>query len=143
VDERYRKNGMYWDHQEFGGHYFRPMSAWAVVNAALGLSIRGESYELAPQVPDEDCRLFFSFGHGTARYVSENEGSVRKVEVCSGTWKCSELTLPAPAGEGEPTATVNGDTAEAAVEAEDGRLTVSFSPTLELSKGDVLSVFVD
>ena len=28
VEDRYRKNGLYFDHQEFGGHYFRPMSAW-------------------------------------------------------------------------------------------------------------------
>ena len=25
VDDRYRRWGMYWDHQEFGGHYFRQL----------------------------------------------------------------------------------------------------------------------
>ncbi|MDZ7725342.1 MAG: GH116 family glycosyl hydrolase [candidate division KSB1 bacterium] len=44
VDDRYRDNGLYFDHQEFGGHYFRPMSAWAIINGVLGLSIRNDHY---------------------------------------------------------------------------------------------------
>ncbi|MFW5845941.1 MAG: GH116 family glycosyl hydrolase, partial [Planctomycetota bacterium] len=39
VDERYRDMGLYFDHQEYGGHYYRPMSAWSLINAMLGLSI--------------------------------------------------------------------------------------------------------
>ena len=38
VDDRYRRLGMYFDHQEFGGHYFRPMSALSIPNAYLGAS---------------------------------------------------------------------------------------------------------
>lgn len=48
VDERYRRWGLYFDHQEFGGHYFRPMSALAIPNAFLGLSYDGETLRIAP-----------------------------------------------------------------------------------------------
>jgi uncharacterized protein (DUF608 family) len=51
VDARHRRWGMYWDHQEFGGHYFRPMSALAIPNAFLGLSYDGETLRIAPARP--------------------------------------------------------------------------------------------
>ncbi|RPI41990.1 MAG: hypothetical protein EHM46_05735, partial [Bacteroidetes bacterium] len=37
VDDRYRRAGLYWDHQEFGGHYYRPLAAWSILHAYLGL----------------------------------------------------------------------------------------------------------
>lgn len=48
VDERYRRWGLYFDHQEFGGHYFRPMAALAIPNAFLGISYDGERLRVAP-----------------------------------------------------------------------------------------------
>jgi uncharacterized protein (DUF608 family) len=51
VDERHRKWGIYFDHQEFGGHYFRSMSALAIPNAFLGLSHDGETLRIAPRRP--------------------------------------------------------------------------------------------
>lgn len=51
VDERHRKWGIYWDHQEFGGHYFRPLSALAIPNAFLGLSYDGDTMRIAPARP--------------------------------------------------------------------------------------------
>ena len=51
VDARHRKWGIYWDHQEFGGHYFRPMAALAIPNAFLGLSYDGVTLRIAPARP--------------------------------------------------------------------------------------------
>lgn len=51
VDDRHRWWGMYWDHQEFGGHYFRPLSALAIPNAFLGLSYDGVTLRIAPAFP--------------------------------------------------------------------------------------------
>jgi len=48
VDARYRKWGIYFDHQEFGGHYFRAMSALAIPNAAIGLRYDGETLKIQP-----------------------------------------------------------------------------------------------
>lgn len=48
VDRRHRKWGIYFDHQEFGGHYFRPMAALAIPNAFLGLGLNGSVLTLAP-----------------------------------------------------------------------------------------------
>ena len=51
VDERHRRWGIYFDHQEFGGHYFRALSALAIPNAFLGLSFDGETLRIAPARP--------------------------------------------------------------------------------------------
>ncbi|MFP4381199.1 MAG: GH116 family glycosyl hydrolase [Candidatus Sumerlaeia bacterium] len=68
VDDRYRKFGMYWDHQEFGGHYFRPMVSWLITNAMIGLTIRDQVYGFDPKAPDDNVRLFFSFSDGYAHF---------------------------------------------------------------------------
>ncbi|KPK66023.1 MAG: hypothetical protein AMK73_01270 [Planctomycetes bacterium SM23_32] len=95
VDERYRRWGMYWDHVEFGGHYYRPMSAWAIVNGLLGLTMRGEVFGFAPVVPGDRLRLFFSFGGGTAHYEREVEAEWERIGILvrTGTCRCRELTF--------------------------------------------------
>lgn len=75
VDTRYRKNGLYWDHQEFGGHYFRAMSGWAIVNGFLGLGINQGLMQFNPQIPGSSCKLFFAIPSGTAHFIKE-PGSV-------------------------------------------------------------------
>jgi len=58
VDERYRKAGLYWDHQEFGGHYYRPMSAWAILHGYLGLGINNGTYSFSPKMGQAVYTLF-------------------------------------------------------------------------------------
>jgi hypothetical protein len=69
VDTRYRENGLYFDHQEFGGHYFRPMSAWSILNGLLGLVIKREEIAFDPQLKTGSFKLFFASTSGTAHYI--------------------------------------------------------------------------
>jgi non-lysosomal glucosylceramidase len=103
VDQRYRKAGMYFDHQEFGGHYFRAMSAWAIVNAALGLSIDGTRYAFGPRIGGNAVRLFFAFGGGTAHYTRKAAKAAEtiSVEVHTGTLVFTELRLHLAARRGK------------------------------------------
>jgi len=93
VDKRYRKAGLYFDHQEFGGHYFRPMSAWGLVNAAAGLAINGDQYTFAPRLRAQGLNLFFAFGHGTGHYVRHDGGRRIEITIHSGSLQCSVLRL--------------------------------------------------
>ncbi|MEE9432031.1 MAG: GH116 family glycosyl hydrolase, partial [Melioribacteraceae bacterium] len=75
VDDRYRKAGLYWDHQEFGGHYYRPMSAWAILNAIVGLQINRNTISFSPQIDKENYKLFFATPSGTSHFI-RNSGSI-------------------------------------------------------------------
>ncbi|MGD2175427.1 MAG: GH116 family glycosyl hydrolase, partial [Candidatus Brocadiaceae bacterium] len=146
VDSRYRRWGLYWDHIEFGGHYYRPMSAWGILNALLGLTISGAAYGFDPKVPQQDVKLFFSFGDGTAHFAREVSDRTEqlRVAVCTGTFRCAEVTLGMARGnEGVESVTVGGQPLpEAAWSAGfDGRTArVTFAETVEVPAGQALSI---
>ncbi len=93
VDDRYRRTGLYWDHQEFGGHYFRPMSAWAILNAMLGLKINQGTYSFDPKLTDKNLKLFFAYPDGTAHYVRNVTANDERyeIDVRSGQFNCNQL----------------------------------------------------
>lgn len=102
VDERHRKWGIYWDHQEFGGHYFRPMSALAIPNAFLGLSYDGETVRIAPNWDsDPDCSqpvqrvgrwcVLLPGAYGT--YFQTRQGA--RLAIRSGSVNAIRIELPA------------------------------------------------
>jgi non-lysosomal glucosylceramidase len=91
VNARYRKNGLYWNHQEYGGHYFRPMSAWSLINALLGFSIRRGTLAFDPKLPTADIKLFFATPTGTAHY--KRRADKVSIEVLTGRVIFSELDV--------------------------------------------------
>jgi uncharacterized protein (DUF608 family) len=93
VDERYRKWGMHWDHQEFGGHYFRPMAAWAIPNAFLGLSYDGETLRIAPARPLPVGRWCVLLPGTYGTFFRTADGA--RLEIKSGALQASTIELPA------------------------------------------------
>ena len=96
VDDRYRRFGMYWDHQEFGGHYFRAMSAWAVLPAALGFTMRDGVITFDPKVEVRPCCLLFVTPHGYGHYRAD-DGEI-SLHVLSGSLRAREIRIRKPAG---------------------------------------------
>jgi len=92
VDERYRENGLYFDHQEFGGHYLRPMSAWGILNGALGLAIMNNNYIFSPCIPKKEYKVLFSGNRGTAFFKKKVQAI--EIEVRSGMMELRSLSLP-------------------------------------------------
>lgn len=93
VDERHRRWGMVWDHQEFGGHYFRPLSALAIPNAVLGLSYDGETLRIAPARPLPLGRWCVLLPGGYGTYFKTSDGA--RLELKSGTLTPKTIELPA------------------------------------------------
>lgn len=91
VHDRYVKCGRYWDHQEFGGHYFRAMGAWGIINGMIGLSINQEVYSLSPKMPSKTLKVFISFPGGFGNVVAES-GKI-SLNVLSGELKIKKLNL--------------------------------------------------
>jgi non-lysosomal glucosylceramidase len=92
VDERHRRWGMVWDHQEFGGHYFRPLSALAIPNAFLGLSYDGESLRIAPAraLPVGRWCVLLPGAYGT--YFQTADGA--RLEIKAGEVRASTIEIP-------------------------------------------------
>ncbi len=138
VDERYRKSGLYWDHQEFGGHYYRPMAAWSILHAYLGLGISNGSFSFDPKLGGDRYTLFFSHGNGTAHYKKE-AGQV-SITVASGEMKLSSIRIVDPdLGSGRLNLSVNGKPLQAKVKYQDGMFVLRF-PELSLQPGDLILV---
>lgn len=93
VDQRYRRNGLYFDHQEWGGHYYRGMASWTVLHALLGLSVKNGEYKFNPKI--KASKLFFTFASGTAffKQAAISSKETTSVEVRTGVWKVSKLTI--------------------------------------------------
>jgi non-lysosomal glucosylceramidase len=139
VDTRYRKAGLYWDHQEFGGHYYRPMSAWAILQGALGLSIRQGCISFDPQVPGEACRLFFAGPEGSAHF--ERQRNADQIIVRTGQLRFERLRI----GRERLTADRvqayrDGQPLSPQAALEEGKLMLSFGAVVALKAGEVLEV---
>jgi len=93
VDERHRKWGIYFDHQEFGGHYFRPMSALGIPNAFLGLSYDGESLRIRPAraLPYGRWCVLLPGAYGT--YFQRPDGA--ELRIVAGEVRAESIELPA------------------------------------------------
>ena len=91
VNNRYRKAGLYWDHQEFGGHYYRSMSAWSILHAYLGLGINCGTYSFAPKLNTDNYTLLFSHGNGLSNFTYKNQSV--EIKVLSGTMEVNSIDI--------------------------------------------------
>lgn len=94
VDDRYRRLGMVWDHQEFGGHYFRAMSAWAIVPAALGFSMQNGMLTFDPKAKANPCCLLFVTPNGYGHYLED--GAEISLHVLSGCLRAKTIRIRKP-----------------------------------------------
>ena len=93
VDDRHRAWGIYWDHKEFGGHYFRPLSALGIPMALLGMSVADGAYRFAPAAPGKKLRLFMPLNNGWGHYnrLSTGKSETVTLEVESGALEPKSL----------------------------------------------------
>jgi non-lysosomal glucosylceramidase len=135
VDARYRKNGLYWNHQEYGGHYFRPMSAWSIVNALLGFSLQCGRLTFDPQLPKREMRLFFAVPTGTAQY--SRDGSGVTVRCLSGNLIANSLRVK---NNGTPRILVRGEPEDVSISKKGDWTEISFHRSLLLRAGEALEI---
>ena len=138
IDDRYRANGLYWDHQEFGGHYYRPMSAWAIVNGLLGLGINQGHYAFSPKIPKDDFKMFFAAPSFTAHYEDKNNEVA--INVLTGDFKVNKVSIKTQElGEGAK-AYINDESFDAKVSYENNLLTVDFEQMKAIPAGSKLVI---
>lgn len=138
VDNRQRNSGLYWDHQEFGGHYYRPMSSWQIVNAIAGLGINQGVYSFAPVLTEEEYTLFFSFNKGTAHYIKDEDGIT--LDVLSGTMILRELILSNTGFDTKPEVTVNGAIFDGKIEETEESWRIIFPEAIRLTENEKIVI---
>lgn len=96
VDRRYRRAGLFFDHHEFGGHYFRPMAAWSILSALAGWQVRDGLLAIDPPLTDDALRLFWSTptGYGHVSRLRREGGTSYRIDVLSGQLDIFQLDLP-------------------------------------------------
>ena len=142
VDHRYRKAGLYFDHQEFGGHYYRPMSAWSVLNAMLGFSINQETFTFAPKYQEKEFHQFFAAPGGYAHYISRKD----KIEIqCnSGELKIQRLIIEdSNLGQKPAFVKMNNKKVMAKVETDKGKVNVHFRTAITVTSGNSIIIQVE
>jgi uncharacterized protein (DUF608 family) len=140
VDERHRRWGIYWDHQEFGGHYFRPMSAWAIIPALLGQRLRDGQITFDPRLQDKKLKLFFTTSDGYGHFV-RGKNAV-EIRVLDGEIKERIFRIRARAIRTVGSAvTLNGRPLRGTrVQLEQGFVLWSLPPETRLAAGSVLEI---
>lgn len=74
IDERYRQAGRIFNHEECGGHYYRPLAAWTIMLSLAGLRLDAPKREwtILPCRSEITVPWFTSEGYGI--FQSENSG---------------------------------------------------------------------
>lgn len=146
VNDRYTKSGMYFDHMEWGGHYYRPMSAWAIINAFLGLEICQGTYRFSPKLKGGEIKLFFAFAGGTAHYIHNAVNKLISIHVLTGTLEVKEFRFnPGFSLQPEVTSSIGGrkmDKKEYCCSMEGDTLAFVPNDPLRFVEGDVFKLEV-
>lgn len=137
LDARHRRWGIYWDHQEFGGHYFRPMSAWGILSALLGQGLRDGVLTFAPRLTAWPAVLLWITPDGYGHYEMLPDSIT--VRVLSGCLRARELRfLRASLGKGRWQVRIGGQLVPASEHAP--YLTVHLPPGTALPVGATVTV---
>jgi len=131
---------------ECGDHYVRPMTNWAILEAACGYaySYPDKSLRFAPRVQPDDVRCFFitATGWGTFSQSQVPNSQENKLEVKSGGVELKTLRLAVPDGVevSHIAVALNGDTIEVEHQQSGELVTITLRDDLIIEAGQSLHV---
>jgi uncharacterized protein (DUF608 family) len=134
LHERYERGGHYWNHIEWGTHYMRPLSAWAVVMGMWGLRYDGFNKRLTLRPVVAPLRWVLAVGGSWG--VLDWAGDVARLELAHGVLRLRYLRLPKRPGsiklDGKP---LQFEAAEI-----DGAYEARLAQEIELAPGQTLEI---
>ena len=149
VYERYSKYGMFWNHIECGGHYYRAMDVWAVLMALEGFNFSAAgSIHFNPKVTPKNFRGAFvaKRSWGTYTQVIKNGTQESSVKLEFGSLEIREICIPLLTKDAKPTIRVllnrKSIEPEKSLSAEivKDRVRLRFEKPIILSEGDELKI---
>jgi uncharacterized protein (DUF608 family) len=93
VEARYRRWGMAWNHQEFGGHYFRAMAGVGLLDARAGLRAWFGEWTIAPPKPRPEERYLVCGPEGYGQLLVGGDVSDLRLHWLSGRLSARRLRL--------------------------------------------------
>jgi hypothetical protein len=93
VEARYRRWGLPWNHQEFGGHYFRAQAGVGLLDAQAGVRAWFGDWTLAPARPVPGQRLLVCGPEGHGHLVVGSDVSALSLHWLSGRFSARRLRL--------------------------------------------------
>lgn len=137
IEARHRRWGMVWDHQEFGGHYFRPLSALAIPNSVIGLSYDGATLRIDPPEPLPDGRWCVLLPGAYGTFAHSPKGF--RLELKSGSLRFRNLEWPQTAAVLQRSSGSSEEFPDASAAPADRKITrYDFEGELCLRAGDAL-----
>jgi uncharacterized protein (DUF608 family) len=131
-----------WNDVEYGDHYVRAMSSWALLEAAAGYHYDGGSgcMGFAPRIGAEDFRCLFVASEGWGRYRQRLAGGAFRAELSVDWGRLSLRQLDLAVAARDARVTLEGRTIPAAVELDGTGIRLRFAKPVAILTDQTLSV---
>jgi hypothetical protein len=142
---RFRQDGRLrspWNDVEYGDHYVRAMSSWALLEAAAGYRYDAGAGRMAfaPRIGAEDFRCLFVANEGWGSYRQRLGGGAFRAELRLDWGRLTLRCLGLAGAARDPRVAVEGQTVPAAAEPHGAGLTLRFAQPVTVVAGQALSV---
>jgi non-lysosomal glucosylceramidase len=131
-----------WNDIEFGDHYVRAMSSWALLEAAAGYryDAGADRMAFAPRIGAREFRCLFVASEGWGRYRQRLDDRAFRAELSLDWGKLALRQLELAVAARDPRVTLEGKVVPAAADLGDAVLTLRFAEPATIAAGQTLSV---
>jgi len=131
-----------WNDVEYGDHYVRAMSSWALLEAAAGYRYDAGAARIAfaPRIGAEDFRCLFVASEGWGSYRQRFTGDLFRAELRLDWGQLTLRQLELAVAARDLRVALEGQTVPAAAEPHGARLTLRFAQPVTVVAGEALSV---
>jgi hypothetical protein len=131
-----------WNDVEYGDHYVRAMSSWALLEAAAGYryDAGADRIAFAPRIGAEDFRCLFVASEGWGSYRQRFTGDTLRAELRLDWGRLTLHQLGLAVAARDLRVMLEGQTVPAAVDVDSAGLTLRFAESVTIAAGQALSV---
>ncbi|MEM2088708.1 MAG: GH116 family glycosyl hydrolase [Thermoproteota archaeon] len=147
LHERYCRYGLYWNHLECGGHYYRSMASWGVLAALEGLTYDGFNLKLEfrPKVNKEAFKGLFTVAGSWGVLTQNVEKHCQKigVETVKNTLRIRKIVVEKLGDKiSSVEAYLDGSKVECSHMTKEDEVEITFEREASLGEGSILSIDV-
>jgi hypothetical protein len=137
VNQRYLRAGRFFNHEECGPHYYRPMSIWATFLAASGFKVDAprETLTIASPINTAELTSPWVSATGLGTYIRKTPNFEMHCAAGQTAFRTLRINVP-----GVRAAELDGNAIQCNVRTQDALSIIEFASPVELSPGRVLII---